>query len=190
MTVGLRLCSPARPLFPASLPVRVPTVESLSSALSFAPSRFRTSRLTTVAVIDSVGNSHPDSIGTCRAHERARLGRSSRRPRRLALDAGCSMLDVGCSNPFGESVVDSYPRGPRIWRFICYFQVQLLDVRPDTPHPNHLLHLTDNRALGTNTGPLGFDDFVITGLGFGFCLKPCLQKGKPNYVSSMIRNRA
>src|SRR5580765_3028657 len=70
MTVGLRLCSPARPLFPASLPVRVPTVESLSSALSFAPSRFRTSRLTTVAVIDSVGNSHPDSIGTCRAHER------------------------------------------------------------------------------------------------------------------------
>src|SRR5580765_1452591 len=77
MTVGLRLCSPARPLFPASLPVRVPTVESLSSALSFAPSRFRTSRLTTVAVIDSVGNSHPDSIGTCRAHERRSVSRSA-----------------------------------------------------------------------------------------------------------------
>ena len=60
MTVGLRVWSPARPLFPASLPVRVPTVESLSSALPFGSSRSRTSRLTTVALIDSVGNSHPD----------------------------------------------------------------------------------------------------------------------------------
>jgi hypothetical protein len=41
MTVGLRLYSPARPPDSASLPVRVPTVESLSAALSFGPSRFR-----------------------------------------------------------------------------------------------------------------------------------------------------
>jgi hypothetical protein len=70
MTVGLCVCSPARPLFPASLPVRVPMVESLSSALSFGPLRFLPGRSTTVAVIDSVGNSHPERISTCRAHER------------------------------------------------------------------------------------------------------------------------
>ncbi|HEX2696887.1 MAG TPA: hypothetical protein VHM28_04215, partial [Anaerolineales bacterium] len=42
----------------------------MSSALSFGSSRFRTGRSTTVAVIDSVGNFHPDRISTCRAHER------------------------------------------------------------------------------------------------------------------------
>ena len=41
MTVGLRVYSPARPLNPASLPVRVPTVESLPPTLSGGPSRFR-----------------------------------------------------------------------------------------------------------------------------------------------------
>jgi hypothetical protein len=32
--------------------------------------------------------------------------------------------------------------------------------------------------------------FVITGLGFGSWLNRGLQKGKPNYVSRMIPNRA
>jgi len=70
MTVGLCVCSPARPLFPASLPVRIPTVESLSSALSVGPLRFRPSRSTTVVVIYPVRNFHPDRPSTCQAHER------------------------------------------------------------------------------------------------------------------------
>jgi hypothetical protein len=70
MTVGLCVCSSARPLFPASLPVRVPTVESLSSALSVGPLRFLPSRLTTVVVTYPVRNFHPDRPSTCQAHER------------------------------------------------------------------------------------------------------------------------
>src|SRR6185369_15994979 len=109
MTVGLRLCSPARPLFPASLPVRVPTVESLSSALSFAPSRFLTSRLTTVAVIDSVGNSHPDRIGTCRAHERGRSPPAARRSAEVVWSIPEPFHLLCCCGP-GRSAV-------RQWRF-------------------------------------------------------------------------
>jgi hypothetical protein len=97
MTVGLCVCSSARPLFPASLPVRVPTVESLSSALSVGPLRFLPSRLTTVVVTYPVRNFHPDRPSTCQAHERelqfagghATPGRAPR-PARASLDGGRS----------------------------------------------------------------------------------------------------
>ena len=72
MTLGLRLYSPARPRSPASLPVRVPTVEGLPPALWVSPLRFPLGRSATVVVITPSGTFHPKRFGTCQAHECAR----------------------------------------------------------------------------------------------------------------------
>ena len=83
MTLGLRLCSPARPRSPASLPVRVPTVAGLPAALWVSPSRFPPGRSATVGVITPSGTFHPERFGTCQAHERRRPVAGA-----LALQAG------------------------------------------------------------------------------------------------------
>src|SRR5258708_3824747 len=83
MTFGLRCCQPACRPHQASLPVRVPTVESLLSASFSFTSRLRLAVSLRLPSSAPVGSFHPTRFCPCWAHWRrlsSLLGRDSSRP--------------------------------------------------------------------------------------------------------------
>jgi hypothetical protein len=114
MTLGLRLCSPARPRLSASLPVRVPTVEgSLPPFRSSLTGRLLASA--SVVVISPSGTFHPERLGTCRTHEcaRPRAQQAASAPARLIsleLRHFPTLLRPSTSCDVASAVTDSLPR--------------------------------------------------------------------------------
>ena len=74
MTFGLRCSEPACRPHPASLPVRVPTVESLLSASFSFTSRLRLAVRLRLPSSAPVGSFHPTRFCPCWAHKRNRFG--------------------------------------------------------------------------------------------------------------------
>src|SRR5687767_3465470 len=68
MTVGLRCSQPACRPHPASLPIRIPTVESLLSASSSFTSRLRLAVSLRLPSSAPVGSFHPTRFCPCWAH--------------------------------------------------------------------------------------------------------------------------
>ena len=124
MTFGLRCCSPARRLRPASLLVRVPTAKSLLPVLSaYALQPGLTFRY---------GWRHrprrvfpPASRLTCQAHERDRPGRLRRRP----ADATLRSRPV---HPFGGNSSASLMIGVSSPESLATFR----GARPSRSHPS------------------------------------------------------
>src|SRR5450631_1558137 len=99
MTIGLRCCQPACRPHPASLPVRVPTVESLLSASFSFTSRLRLAVSLRLPSSAPVGSFHPTRFCPCWAHWR----KHSCLPRRhspetipYVVDSKCGARTLAC----------------------------------------------------------------------------------------------
>ena len=96
MTFGLRCSGPARRPHPASLPVRVPTVEGLPPASFSFASRLRLAVQLRLPSSAPIGSFHPIRFCPCWAHPAAAFQAAFARhvrvfdPRRRRLKAGCS----------------------------------------------------------------------------------------------------
>ena len=89
MTLGLRCCQPARRPHPASLSVRVPTVEDLLSASFSFASRLRLAVSLRLPSPAPVGSFHPTSCSPCWAQWRKLLSLQGRDSSRHRGDCRC-----------------------------------------------------------------------------------------------------
>ena len=111
VTVGLRVCSPARPRHPASLPICVPSVERLPAALS--------RRLLAETTWQfgygwrhkpPSGTFHPDRADPCRAHERGIYAASLKLSKRLLKRHECRARVPGRGLVYRD---ERFPTGAR-----------------------------------------------------------------------------
>src|SRR5207237_10040651 len=105
MTFGLRCSGPACRPHPASLPVRIPTVESLPSASFSFASRLRLAVRLRLPSSAPLGSFHPIRFCPCWAHPAAgcqparRLERQPHGFRYNRLQAGCSLAVSSVPTP-------------------------------------------------------------------------------------------